>query len=315
MITVNWFSLIADLTDTSVRGRFLAVINILSSIGTIVSLVLMTFFFSGEVTSQIAIPFLAATGSYVLSGVLLSSVKEQRKRGQITGSIRSTLSRIRSNPLFYKYFVATNVQGIFWSMAWPMFPITMVSVMGFTLSQIAYLTVASLAATVAAQFFLGRITDRVNRTPMILLNRLMLGLIPVMYGFFTNFNEFILMEIYSGVVGSIQNVVLNAYLLDIIPRDHKAQFLALINGFNGITFMIGALSGGYLLSFLISILPLRMALIYGYLIASAGRLISSLMYLKLKEPEQKGRAPLHLYNLLFRQKQPGHPSGGVIRIR
>ena len=55
LITVNWFSLIADQTDSTTRGRFLAVINILSSIGTIISLFVMTFLFSGAVTNDLIV--------------------------------------------------------------------------------------------------------------------------------------------------------------------------------------------------------------------------------------------------------------------
>ena len=60
LITVNWFSLIADQTDTTTRGRFLSIINILSSLGTIGSLVVMTFLFQGQVTTDIFIPFSAS---------------------------------------------------------------------------------------------------------------------------------------------------------------------------------------------------------------------------------------------------------------
>ena len=43
MITVNWFSLIADVTDSSSRGHFLAAINNIGSVGTLVSVGIMIF--------------------------------------------------------------------------------------------------------------------------------------------------------------------------------------------------------------------------------------------------------------------------------
>ncbi|MCI2413529.1 MAG: MFS transporter, partial [Cuniculiplasma sp.] len=51
MITVNWFSLIADLSDSSVRGKFLTFINNISSAGTIISLIVMVFLFGGDLQS------------------------------------------------------------------------------------------------------------------------------------------------------------------------------------------------------------------------------------------------------------------------
>ncbi len=315
LITVNWFSLIADQTESSVRGKFLSVINNLSSTGTIISLILMTFFFSGQVTTQIEIPFFAAVSSYIISSVLMLSIKETRVPKREKREATYTLRHMKEHPIFRRYFIATNVQGLFWSMAWPLFPITIVSVMHFTLAVVAYLTVGSLLATVMLQLFLGRITDKVTRPPLIFVNRIALSMIPLMYGFFTNFSEFMIMEVYSGLIGAISNVVTNAYLLDIIPSDQKAEFISIINGFNGVVFLIGALAGGYMLAFMETIFSVYTALFYSYIIIFAGRLLSSLLFIGMKEPQQKGRTPLGIYSLLFRQKNPGNPSGGTMRFR
>ena len=315
MITVNWFSLIADETLSTTRGKFLAVINNLSSVGTIISLVVMTLFFRGEVTEDVALPFFAASASYLISGVMISRLKETNHATKVVGSIRKTLGSLKSHPAFYNYFVAMNVQGFFWSMAWPMFPITMVLIMHFSLASVAILTVASLIPTIGLQYLLGKITDRIYRPPLIFLNRIMLSAIPLLYAFSTTFPEFMFMEVYSGVVGAIQNVVMNSYILDAAPEKQRAEYLSIINGFNGIVYLVGALAGGYLLEALMSSLPVYQALLYAYLIVFAGRFASSFLFLRLKEPENKGRAPLQLYSLLFRLKPPGSPSGGTIRIR
>ncbi len=315
LITVNWFSLIADQTDSTTRGRFLAVINILSSIGTIISLFVMTFLFTGAVTNDIRIPFFAAAGSYVISGVLMSSLNEKKRERLAPTHLRETIRNLKTHPLFYRYFIATNIQGIFWSMAWPMFPITIVSIMHFTLTDVAFLTIASLGTTIMIQYLLGRVTDKVNRPPLIFANRVLLSAIPLLYAFFSTFNEFIILEVYSGILGSIQNVVMNSYLLDVIPQERKAEYLSIINGFNGVIYLTGALIGGYLLETMIAHFPLYLALVYSYSIVFAGRFASSFMFVHLKEPEQKGRSPLSLYSLLYRPKQPGNPSGGTLRFR
>ncbi|EQD36395.1 Major facilitator superfamily MFS-1 [mine drainage metagenome] len=315
LITVNWFSLIADQSDSTTRGKFLAVINILSAFGTIISLIIMTFLFKGNVTNDIRIPFFAAAGSYVISGILMGSLDEKKKEKLAPTHLVATIRNLKSHPLFYRYFIATNIQGIFWSMAWPMFPITIVSVMHFTLTNIAFLTVASLGTTLVIQYFLGRITDKVNRPPLIFANRVLLSAIPLLYAFSSSFNEFIILEVYSGILGSIQNVVMNSYLLDVIPHERKAEYLSIINGFNGVIYLTGALIGGYLLELMIAHSPSYLALVYSYLIVFSGRFASSFMFVHLKEPEQKGRSPLSLYSMLYRPKQPGNPSGGTLRFR
>ncbi|MEM0158308.1 MAG: MFS transporter [Thermoplasmataceae archaeon] len=315
LITVNWFSLIADQTESSTRGRFLSIINILSSVGTIISLIVMTFLFTGTEKNDIFIPFSTAAGSYVVSGILMAMLKEENHKIRGAGSIRKTIGNLKSEHHFYRYFVAMNVQGIFWSMAWPMFPITIVSVMNFSLSQVAYLTVASLSVTIAVQYILGKLTDRINRPPVIFANRAMLSLIPVMYALFSNFPQFIILEVYSGFLGSIQNVVMNSYLLDIVPSAHRAEYISIMNGFNGLIYLIGALIGGYLLQELLSFFPLHTALEVAYFCVFAGRLGSSFLFMRLKEPEKRGKAPLGLYSLILRLKQPGNPSGGTFRFR
>ncbi len=315
MITVNWFSLIADETESNVRGRFLAIINNLSSVGTLVSLLVMTFFFSGHVNSDISIAFFAAAGSYLISALLMGRIKETRHSTKVVGSLLKTMKGLRKDRLFFNYLIAMNTQGFFWSMAWPMFPITMVLVMKFTLSQVAYLTVSNIGSTIVIQFILGRVTDKIQRPPLIFLNRILLSGIPLFYAFSRTFPAFVLLEVYSGLIGGIQNIVMNSYVLDIVPQKQRAEYLSIINGFNGIVYLVGALTGGYLLSYLMTGLPLYEALLYGYLIVFAGRFLSSLLFLRLKEPDVRGRAPLQLYALLFRLKPPGSPSGGTIRFR
>ncbi len=315
MITVNWFSLIADLSDSSARGKFLSFINNISSAGTIVSLIVMVFVFGSSFQTNILIPFLLSSATYIISSAFLVGLKEERKRSRFDGSLIKTIRKIKNDPNFFPYFKATNIQGFFWSMAWPMFPITIVEVMNFDLRTVSLLTIASLGVTIIAQTKLGTVNDKTQRPPLIFLNRIMLSMIPLMYAFFHSFLLFILLEFYSGLLGALQNIVLNSYLLDIIPSTRRAEYLSIINGFNGMVYLCGALTGGYLLQYLLSQFPLITALEYGYLIVFAGRFSSSFLFLKLKEPEKKGRAPLGLFSILYREKMPGSPSGGTIKMK
>ena len=315
LITVNWFSLLADSSTVKTRGKFLSTVNNLSSIGTILSLVVMTFTFSGAVTDQIRIPFYLAASTYFISLVFIWRIKESRRKNSGQKSLIKTLRGLRSEKRFFRYFMAMNVQGYFWSMAWPMFPITIVSIMNFSLKDVAVLTIASSMAALAFQFLLGRFIDHVSRPPLIFMNRMLLSLIPIQYALYGNLQEFIVLEIYSGIVSSLQNVVMNSYLLDIVPEGGRGEYISLINGFNGIMYLFGALSGGYLLDFLLRFYPLRNALLAGYIVVFLGRFLSSLLFLGLKEPENRKGLPLSLYSLLLRRQPAGNPSGGTLRVR
>ena len=98
-----------------------------------------------------------------------------------------------------------------------------------------------------------------------------------MYAFFDTLPFFIILEIYSGFLGSIQNTILTSYTLDVVPEGHRAEYISILNGFNGAIYFTGALTGGYLLSLFIDFFPLRLALTFSYLIVSReflSRLIS-----------------------------------------
>lgn len=315
MITVNWFSLIADVTHPGNRGHFLAIINNIGSIGTLVSVAAMIFVLHGSSRSELEIPFFIATASYVVSAAIVYRLKEEGHRTKVTTSLRASFSHLREHPIFYRYFVAMNIQGFFWSMAWPMFPITIVSVMHFTLPSVALLTVVTLVATIAGQFVFGRIVDRVDRAPLIFYNRLMLAAIPAMYAVFNTLALFLVMEVYSGVVGAIQSVVMNSYLMDIVPSENKAEYISIMNGFNGVVYFLGALSGGYMLELFLNWFGLGLALIVAYMVVVAGRFISSFLFLHLEEPERRERMHLSIYNILFRTKYPGLPSGSTVKPR
>ena len=184
MMSVNWFSLIADLADSSIRGKFLTFVNNISSGGAIISLVVMVFLFGNDLQSNIMLPFFLSSATYMISSVLLIGLKETRHKARFEGSLIATIRKIRYDENFFPYFRATNVQGFFWSMAWPMFPITIVSVMGFGLRVVAILTIVSLTVTIVIQTLLGRVNDKTQRPPLIFINRVMLSLIPVFYAFF-----------------------------------------------------------------------------------------------------------------------------------
>jgi MFS family permease len=195
-----------------------------------------------------------------------------------------------------------------------MFPITIVSVMDFSLKIVATLTVVSLVSSIAAQLLMGRVVDKFSRIPLIFANRVMLCLIPVMYALFFSFHEFIILEVYSGFVGAIQSTVMTSYLMDVVPTEHKGEYMSILNGFNGGVYFAGAIIGGYLLTFFLTIYPLREALFAGYMIVFIGRFSSSLLFLRLEEVGDKGgRKSWPLYSILMRMRQPGAPSGGNLR--
>ncbi|BAB59978.1 hypothetical protein [Thermoplasma volcanium GSS1] len=314
MIAVNWFSLLTDISRYGSRGSFLSYINNISGTGNLISLLAMVFLLHGISRDQLVVPFSLGSVSYIASAILISKVKEVRRKTVLTKNIIRTVSEARNNRYFFNYFMAMNVQGFFWSMAWPIFPITIVSVMHFSLPMVSALTATNIVFTMLIQRAVGNLADRINRVPLIFANRIMLGFIPLMYGYFSNFLEFMGMEVYSGIASGLQNVVMNSYLMDIVPEGHRGEYISIINGFNGIIYFAGSMSGGLILSNFLGYLPLHAAVAITFTIIAAGRFTSSFLFLGLKEPEARRGRPNPFIGILSRVFS-GLPSGGVPRQR
>ncbi len=312
MITVNWYSFIAD-NIISERGKFLTLINDIASAGTIISLIAIVFVLNKN-PDDVIIPFTAAAGSYVVSAITVFELTESRSKSVMTKNLYKTLKNLKNNNIFYKYFKATNIQSFFWSMAWPMFPITIVSIMHFSLEIVALLTISSTFTMLITQYIIGKFIDKVNRVPIIFLNRIMLSGIPLMYAFFNILPLFILLEVYSGFIGSIQNTVTTSYTLDIVPQNNKAEYISILNGFNGMVYFFGALSGGYILTLFLYFYPLKLALMFSYLIVFSGRFLSSFLFKNLIEENSGGRNN-RVLSILFKPKGAGAPSGTTIHPR
>ncbi|MCL5990041.1 MAG: MFS transporter, partial [Candidatus Thermoplasmatota archaeon] len=62
-------------------------------------------------------------------------------------------------------------------------------------------------------------------------------------------------------------------------------------------------------------MPLGISLTIAYLIIFSGRFLSSFLFYRLKESQDRGKGPLSLFQLILRQKPAGSPSGGTIKVR
>ncbi len=311
VVTVNWFALLTDITSKGNRGAFMAGISNISSIGNMITLIAMTFLLKGDEKSYLIIPFSIASIGYIISAISVSLIKESKKKPEFKQKLN--IKSIRDQKGFYKYLKAMMVQGFFWSMAWPIFPITVILVRNFTLPMVAILTAVNIFSTIIMQFYSGKIADNKNRVPYIFLNRLLLGGIPLMYALFSNFEEFIIMQAYAGILTGIQNVTMNSYLMDLLPDGRRAQYLSIMNGLNGVIYFFGSLTGGFLLEYLMSFLPLYKAVSFTLIIIAIGRIITSFSFLNLVDPGRKIKNPL--LNILFRLNNAGLPSGSLQKQR
>ncbi|EQB73150.1 MAG: hypothetical protein AMDU4_FER2C00094G0006 [Ferroplasma sp. Type II] len=79
MITVNWYSFIAD-NIAEKRGHFLSIITNIASIGTVISLIAIFFLLDSNSRKDIIIPFTAASISYIASALIGFMLTEKKSK-------------------------------------------------------------------------------------------------------------------------------------------------------------------------------------------------------------------------------------------
>jgi MFS family permease len=130
----------------------------------------------------------------------------------------------------------------------------------------------------------GRLSDRAGRKPLIVLGRTGTFLYPLFYAFATTSTHLYVAEFLIGVVGSISEIAVFAYMLDITSEEQRGASIAVHNTLIGFATFLGSILGGYFVGFftLLGMDPAT-SIVASYFVSSGGRLVSGLLFLRLKE--------------------------------
>ncbi len=143
-----------------------------------------------------------------------------------------------------------------------------------------------VSAFYAAQFlaapFLGRLSDKYGRVPVLIVSQIGTAISFVMLGLAQNVEMLFAARILDGITGG-NIIVAQAYITDITPREKRTQSLGLIFAVFGLGFIIGPALGGILSALLGPRIPFLIA-------AVAATAIIIMTWLTLDEtlsPEQR----------------------------
>ncbi len=153
------------------------------------------------------------------------------------------------DPTFRKYFIVNSIFGLIMATMWPIFPIAQIVILEMTFTQIAIINAIFAACASLAQYFGGKLSDRIGRKPLIIFSRVSMFTIPiVMIGaiFTNNWLLLIISNVIGGTAIGVVSVAHNAYLLDISPRDQMGAYSGLNQVGWGIATFIGSLSAGFI---------------------------------------------------------------------
>jgi DHA1 family tetracycline resistance protein-like MFS transporter len=137
------------------------------------------------------------------------------------------------------------VQMVGASMILPILPLYAKNEFGLSPQAVTVLAASFFAAQFLAGPYLGRLSDRVGRVPVLVVSQLGTALSFAMIAVAPNATWLFVARILDGITGG-NIVVAQAYITDVTPPQKRAQALGLVFAMFGVAFVIGPALGGLL---------------------------------------------------------------------
>jgi len=296
MATPAITAMIGDLAPSLKLGRTNAMMNLYTTIGSVVATVAsgVLLIATGRSPQEVFfIPLAIAAVFGIASSLLMIKIKESKNGSRInlkrdlTSDLVATFACAGRTPRFVRYCYVEGTYQFFMSIAWPLLAITQVTVLNATMLQIALLTVAQSVAIIVFQGWAGRLADTIGRKPLLVLYRFSLVTVPLAYAVAPSMDVLIVIGVFWGFTAAIGQAAIMAYLLDVAPRELRGSFTAVFNLVIGVTSFAGSLIGGYLSSYTVGIFGLIAGMQIVYVISTVGRATAATLYMTLKETLEK----------------------------
>jgi len=127
----------------------------------------------------------------------------------------------------------------------PILPFFLIDEIGLGPSDVGLILAVFSAAQLLGQWILGRLSDTYGRAPMLLIAFLFLGLGFFMLAFVQTLIHVLLVRGIQGVSGGVSPCI-QAYMLDVVPKEKQPALLGLSGGVAGFAFICGPILGGLL---------------------------------------------------------------------
>jgi len=289
MVAPAWAALLGRVLPKSARGSGTANINAAASLGTISATLIsgyLMMYVGGTLAGMYRLPLFLSAASGFGASLTMLTIRETRSRRKEDANGHKWLDwqALKKNQYFRRFALISIVQNFFMSMAWPLFPMTTVNIAESDMLKIAYISVISPSVAFLIRQYTGRLSDRAGRKPLIVVGRAGIFIYPLIYAFATSIYHLYAAESIVGVLGSISDIAIFAYLLDITAEEQRGASVAVYNMVIGFATFFGSILGGYLVV-LFNLLGLDPAtsMKATYLISSSGRLLGGLLFLRMGE--------------------------------
>lgn len=153
----------------------------------------------------------------------------------------------RSSPSTRAYLVFGVASALAGSMAGPYFAAFYLKILNLDQLQIGTLTTVSLIPNMICQLPGGKLADRIGRKPLVLMGVASFPLTVFAITQATNFNQLILIELFSGAVGGLSAGATYTMPTELVAEEYRATALGVFNTTSRLAGAIGPSLGGLII--------------------------------------------------------------------
>ena len=289
-----WMALQNELFPPAVRGKLTGRVTWFGSLGSMLATlftgVILTYAFGENIDYQKYIDIPVAIGIFIsiLAVIPFRKIEEPLLRNgaeleKPKLSFKQTAKEVFSNKPFRKFTILYSIFGIFWTFSWPLFSIKQVNILGAEPVEIAILEIIFALTSMIFILLGAKVADKVGRTKLIFLNRACLFLFPLLYIFASEVWHLYIVHFIVSSLFSFGLAGVNAYILDLVPKENSGVYIGFLSMVTGIFYFIGTLLGGYFVDIFMIWYPEEVALTIALAFVAIARFVTSFLFLNLKE--------------------------------
>lgn len=195
------------------------------------------------------------------------------------GSFWEALREIVGQPRFVRYTLAAMVFYFMWQIAWPLFTLYQVKVLGANNLWISLLNLANTGGSIVGYGFWAAFADRHGHLKTLVLSTLGIFIVPLYYAFSKDLTTITILNLATGAIFAGVNLSLFNALLEHTPDKHTTTYIAFYNTAVTLTTVFAPMVGVGLLKFF--------NFFWAFLICAAGRITGSLAFYVIMRLEAK----------------------------
>lgn len=185
----------------------------------------------------------------------------------------------RDNKRFVRYTVASIVFYLGWQIAWPLFTLYQVNVLGANNLWVSLLTLCNTGGAILGYGFWAAFADRHGHLRTLFVSTMGIFIVPLYYALSRSLIVITVLNLATGAIFSGVNLSLFNALLEQTPDRHKTTFIAGYNTAVTFTTAVAPLLGVGLLNY--------MNFFWAFLLCTASRIIGSLCFLAVERIEAR----------------------------